>query len=146
MFFTDNIITLGQTYRWIPSYREKKTWMKSFEKYNLNDLMTIWKKINKHVLRPSKHDYNPNWTEFGRFWTNMLNNTCHLTVTLVRTFHFRPFRHPFYGPEWHDHLCAGDMPFLWHQPRKFRSIGCYYTICPRISKPAEAMRHSLVLR
>lgn len=94
MFFTDNIITLGRTYRWIPSYRKKKTWMKSFEKYNLNDLMTIWKKINKHVLRPSKHDYNPNWTEFGRFWTNMLNNTCHLTVTLGANISFSSISSP----------------------------------------------------
>lgn len=94
MFFTDNIITLGQTYRWIPSYRKKKPEWKVLRN---KTWMTWWlfeKNKNKHVLWPSKHDYNPNWTEFGRFWTNMLNNTCHLTVTLGANISFSSVSSP----------------------------------------------------
>lgn len=91
MFFTDNIITLGRTYRWIPSYRKKKTWMKSFEKYNLNDLMTIWKKKNKRALT-FKTWLQP---KLNRIWALLvLNNTCHLTVTLGANISFSSISSP----------------------------------------------------
>lgn len=157
MFFTDNIIILGRTYRWIPSYRKKKpewkvlrnkTWMTwwLFEKKKNKRALTfktwlqpklnrIWALLDKHVKQhlPPHSDTRCEHFIFVRFVT-------HFTGLSDMIICAQEICHSFgTSPESFEALAATIQYVQEYQnpPRRWGTLSSYGNSCkgPWLSRP-----------